>query len=66
MPYVITSKATKAPKTPKAPKIRKPRPCANKRAFPKAYEGMSTRAYIEAYHEANASVHLTQVDYLCN
>lgn len=66
MPYVITPKATKAPKTPKAPKVRKQRQCAVKRVFPKAYEGMTTRVYIEAYHEANASVHLTQVDYLCN
>lgn len=66
MPYIIKTKATRAPKSPKAPKVRKPRPCAVKRAFPKAYEGMSTRAYIRAYHEANASVHLTTVDYLCN
>ena len=59
-------KATRATRTPKAPKVRKPRPCANKRTFPKADEGMSTRAYIRAYHEANASVHLTQLEYLCN
>jgi hypothetical protein len=63
MPYVIKTKATRAPK---APKVRKPRPCAVKRAFPKAYEGMSTSAYIRAYYEANASVHLTEVEYLCN
>ena len=63
MPYVITPMAKRAPKT---PKVRKPRPCAVKRAFPKAYEGMTTSAYIRAYHEANASVHLTEVDYLCN
>ena len=66
MPYVITPKATKAPKTPKAPKIRKTRPCAVKRVFPKAYEGMPTRLYVEAYHNANASVHLTTVEYVCN
>jgi hypothetical protein len=34
--------------------------------FPKAHEGMPTRAYIEAYHAANASVHLTVVEYVCN
>jgi len=66
MPYVITPKATKAPKTPNAPKIRKTRPCAVKRVFPKAFEGMTTLAYIRAYHDANASVHLTEVEYLCN
>ena len=50
----------------KAPKVRKPRACAVKRVFPKANEGMSTLAYIRAYHEANATVHLTEVEYLCN
>ena len=63
MPYIITPKATKAKRTPKP---RKPRPCVNKRVFPKAFEGMPTRAYIEAYHNANASVHLTMVEYVCN
>jgi hypothetical protein len=65
MPYIITPKA-KAPKTPKAPKVRKPRQCAVKRVFPKAHEGMTTMAYIRAYHEANATVHLTVVEYVCN
>jgi len=65
MPYIIKPNA-KAPKTPKAPKVRKPRLCAVKRVFPKAHEGMSTLAYIHAYHAANASVHLTEVEYLCN
>lgn len=50
----------------KAPKVRKARQCAVKRVFPKAHEGMPTRAYIEAYHAANASVHLTVVEYVCN
>jgi len=63
MPYIITPKATKAPKTPKA---RKPRKCVNKRVFPSWREGMPTSVYIDAYHAANASVHLTMVEYTCN
>jgi len=41
----------------KAVKIRKSRPRIDKRAFPKYREGMSSREYIEAYFNANASVY---------
>jgi len=54
-------------KKPRKTTTRKPRKgCAEKRVFPKYCEGMTTRAYIAAYHEANASVTLSTVDYLCN
>jgi hypothetical protein len=33
------------------------------RAFPKYQQGMSTIEYVQAYHRANAGVHLTMVDY---
>jgi len=63
MSFIIkVNKPTKA----KTPKVRKPRLCAVKRVFPKAHEGMTTLAYIEAYHHANASVHLTVVEYVCS
>jgi hypothetical protein len=61
-----TGTIVKAIRAPKTPKVRKTRQCAVKRVFPKAVEGMPTRAYIEAYHAANASVHLTVVEYVCN
>lgn len=35
------------------------------RVFPKNGHEMTTRAYIAAYHAANASVYLTQVTYTC-
>jgi hypothetical protein len=63
MPYVIKTKATRALK---APKVRKTRLKPDTRTFPKYREGMTTMAYIEAYHAANASVHLTMPVYLCN
>jgi hypothetical protein len=63
MTYIIKPKTTKTSKTLKA---RKPRKCVNKRVFPAWREGMPTSVYIDAYHAANASVHLTMVDYICN
>jgi hypothetical protein len=63
MPYVIKTKTTR---TRKAPAIGKTRAKSESRAFPKYREGMSTLAYIRAYHEANASVMLSMPDYACN
>jgi hypothetical protein len=59
MPYVIKTKT-------KAPKVRKTRLKPDTRTFPKYREGMSTLAYIRAYHEANSSVMLTMPEYVCN
>jgi hypothetical protein len=60
----------KKPKKPtrarKAPAIGKTRAKPDTRTFPKWREGMSTLAYIRAYHEANSSVMLTMPEYLCN
>ena len=58
-------KAKKAPKI-KAPSIGKTRVKGEVRHFPAYREGMSTMAYIEAYHAANSSVMLTMPDYACN
>jgi hypothetical protein len=58
-------KAKKAPKG-KAPSIGKTRARGEIRHFPQYREGMSTHAYIVAYHAANASVMLTMPDYSCN
>lgn len=57
-------KAKKAPKG-KAPSIGKTRPKGEIRHFPAYREGMSTMAYIQAYHAANASVMLTMPEYTC-
>jgi hypothetical protein len=57
-------KTPKAPK-PKAPSIGKTRVKGEIRHFPQYREGMSTHAYIVAYHAANASVMLTMPDYAC-
>ena len=59
------TKAKKAPKV-KAPSIGKTRVKGEIRHFPAYREGMSTMAYIEAYHAANSSVMLTMPDYACN
>lgn len=64
MPYIIKPKATT--RTRKSPAIGKTRAKADKREFPKWREGMSTLAYIRAYHDANSSVMLTMPEYLCN
>ena len=62
-----TGRIVKAKKPRKAAAPRKARRgCAEKRIFPKWLEGMTTLGYIRAYHEANASVTLSTVDYLCN
>lgn len=55
-------------KKPRKPTTRKARKgAAEKRIFPKYHEGMTTRAYIAAYHAANASIiMLTEVNYSCN
>ena len=42
------------------------RGCAEKRIYPKWREGMTTLGYIRAYHEANAAVSLSTVEYLCS
>lgn len=54
-------------KKPRKPTTRKTRRgAAEKRIYPKWSEGMTTRAYIAAYHAANASIiMLTEVDYSC-
>ena len=57
-------KAKKAPKI-KAPSIGKTKVKGEIRHFPAYREGMSTMAYIQAYHNANASVMLTMPDYTC-
>lgn len=57
-------KAKKAAK-PKTPSIGKSRAKGEIRHFPAYREGMSTMAYIEAYHTANSSVMLTMPDYTC-
>jgi len=51
-------------KKPRKATTRKVRHASEKRVFPKCYQGMSTRAYVEAYHQANAAVHLTTVEYI--
>jgi hypothetical protein len=62
-----TGRIVKAKKPRKTAAPRKARKgCAEKRSFPKWHEGMSTGAYIRAYHEANAAVSLSTVEYLCN
>lgn len=56
----------KAKKPRKATTRKARKGAAEKRIFPKWYEGMTTRAYIAAYHAANASITmLTEVDYSC-
>ena len=55
----------KTTKPRKTPSIGKTRQQAETRAFPKYVEGMSTLAYIRAYHAANASVMLTMPEYVC-
>lgn len=69
MSYIIKvnkpSKPRKAPSKGKAPAIGKTRQPAETRVFPKYVEGMSTLAYIHAYHTANASVMLTTPEYVC-
>lgn len=57
-------KPKKAPKG-KAPSIGKTRVKGETRNFPVYREGMSTMAYIQAYHAANASVMLTMPEYTC-
>jgi hypothetical protein len=51
-------------KKPKKSPTRKVRHAAEKRLFPKCYDGMTTLAYVHAYHQANAAVHLTTVEYI--
>jgi len=65
---ITASGAIVKPTKTRKPAMRKPRKgAAEKRIYPKWREGMTTRAYIEAYHAANASiVLLTQTEYLCN
>jgi len=66
MSYVITINKPRKPSKPrKAPAIGKTRQQAETRAFPKYHEGMTTLAYIRAYHAANASVMLTTPEYVC-
>lgn len=55
----------KKPTKPKAPSIGKSRAKGEIRHFPQYREGMSTMAYIVAYHAANSSVMLTMPDYTC-
>lgn len=65
MPYTIETprKATKKPR--KAPVIGRTRVSQEKRVYPSNGAKLSTQAYIEAYHAANASVHLTMPEYAC-
>ena len=44
--------------------IGKTRAGSDKRLFPKQGEKMTTLAYVQAYHQANANVHLTTVEYV--
>ena len=61
-----TGMPVKAPKKPrKAPAIGKTRARAETRQFPPNGANLSTRAYIQAYHAANASIHLTMPEYAC-
>jgi len=55
----------KTRKTRKAPAIGKTKQKGETRQFPRNGANLSTRAYIEAYHAANASVHLTMPEYAC-
>lgn len=53
------------PKKPsKSPSIGKTRVRAETRDYPSYREGMTTLAYIRAYHAANASVMLTMPEYV--
>jgi hypothetical protein len=51
-------------KKPRKATTRKVRHASEKRVFPKCHANMTTRAYVEAYHQANAAVHLTTVEYV--
>lgn len=51
-------------KKPRKATTRKVRHAAEKRLFPKCYANMTTLAYVHAYHQANAAVHLTTVEYI--
>jgi hypothetical protein len=51
-------------KKPRKSPTRKVRHAAEKRLFPKCHANMTTLAYVHAYHQANAAVHLTTVEYI--
>jgi hypothetical protein len=63
MSYII--KVNKPSKPRKAPAIGKTRQLAETRVFPKYVPGMTTLAYIHAYHTANAAVMLSMPTYTC-
>lgn len=46
-------------------RVRATRKPVDRRDFPRYAPGMSTMDYVRAYHAANATVHLTEVDYVC-
>ena len=53
------------PKKPvKSPSIGKTRAKPETRTFPRGGERMSTLTYIQAYHSANAAIHLTMPEYI--
>jgi hypothetical protein len=51
-------------KKPRKATTRKVRHAAEKRVFPSCHANMTTLAYVHAYHQANAAVHLTTVEYI--
>jgi len=51
-------------KKPRKATTRKVRHAAERRVFPKCHANMTTLAYVQAYHQANAAVHLTTVEYV--
>jgi len=59
-----TGSISKPKKPSKGSSIGKTRAKPETRSFPTGGERMSTLAYIQAYHMANASVHLTMPEYV--
>jgi len=59
-----TGSIAKPKKPVKSPSIGKTRAKPETRSFPTGGERMSTLTYIQAYHSANAAVHLTMPEYI--
>ena len=64
MTITPTGAVSKPKKAPKALAIGKTRAKPETRSFPTGGERMSTLTYIQAYHSANAAVHLTMPEYI--
>ena len=60
MQYIV--KRAAKPRKPR--QTHKTRQASEKRVFPKYQDGWTTLDYVNAYHAANATVHLTTVEYV--